>query len=123
MYSPLDHSLALHLDAAGFTAAGQQVHVGTRPLPDGWVIAVLRVDNCTSQAEAAWLGACVQADVLTHMRFCNQQAVPLEAVEVEHGVPNGAASWSVAVFVTLGSMDEADVMREFLTAYAGPGLD
>lgn len=122
MYPPLQHGLAHHLSDPGFTPGGQSVYVGTRPIEDGWVIAVVRVDDCTDESDAVWLGSRIRADLLTHLRFTNQEDVPLEAVDVEHGVPAGGRAWSVAVYVTLGSMREAKMMVAFLAAYVEPRL-
>lgn len=121
MYPPLQHGLAHHLSDPGFSPGGQRVHVGTRPVDDGWAIAVIRIDDCTTAAEAIWFGSHVRADLLTHLRFANQEDVPLEAVDVEHGVPAGGGGWSVAAYVTLGSMREAEMMKDFLTVYADLG--
>ncbi|WP_292072850.1 hypothetical protein [Brevundimonas sp. UBA7534] len=122
MYPPLKNGLAHHFSAPDFIPGGQTVYVGVRPLDDGWVIAVVRIDDCADEAEAVWLGSRIRTDMLAHMRFTNQEDVPLEAVDVEQGVPVGGSAWSVAVYVTLSSMREAETMVAFLTAYAEPGL-
>jgi hypothetical protein len=122
MYPPLQHGLAHHLSDSGFTPGRQSVYVGIRPVDDGWVIAVIRIDDCIDEADAVWLGSRIHADLLAHMRFTNQEDVPLEAVGVEQGVPAGGEGWSVAVYVTLGSMREAEAMVGFLTTYADPSL-
>lgn len=120
IYPPLQHGFSHHLSDPRFTPGGQSVYVGTRPIDDGWVVAVIRIDDCTSEDEAVWLGARVRADLLTHLCFANQEAVPVEAVDVEHGVPADGAGWSVAVYVTLGSMRQAGEMMDFLRTYASP---
>lgn len=114
------HRLADHLLTCPGPPGAQKVFVGTRPIEDGWVIAVLRIDGCTTEKQAAWFGGRVQSDLLDHLRHANQEEVPAEAVEAEWAVPTGAATWSVAVFVTLGSMLEAVAMTDFLKPYAAP---
>jgi hypothetical protein len=116
----LRHRLADHLPDCPGPPGAQEVFVGTKPVEDGWVIAVLRVDGCTTEKQAAWFGGRVQGDLLAHLRHANQEEVPAEAVEAEWAVPAGASTWSVAVFVTLGSMLEAMAMTDFLKAYAAP---
>jgi hypothetical protein len=96
----------------------QQVFAGTRPVDNGWVMAVIRIDDCTSEAEAIWFGERIREDLLIHMSFTNQENVPAEAIDVEQGIPVGGAGWSVAVFVTLGSMMEAQAMLKFMKNYA-----
>jgi hypothetical protein len=123
MFLPLQHGLGHHLSDPRFAASGQIVYVGTKPLADDWVVAVIRIDNVVSETQASWFGACIGADVLTHLRFANQENVPPEAVNVEHGVPAGGVEWSVAVYITLGSMREAKAMVDFLTGYADLGFD
>lgn len=120
MYPLLQHDLGHHLSDPHFTSGGQAVYVGTRPVNDGWVIAVIRIDGCLNENEASWLGTRIRDDLLTHMRFANQDYVPQEAVDVECGVPAGADIWSIAVYVTLGSMAEAEAMKTFLTNYVQP---
>lgn len=123
IYPPLQHGLAHHLSASGFTPGGQSVYVGVRPVDDGWVIAVIRIDDCMNEAEAVWLGSRIRADVLTHLRFANQESVPDEAVDAECGVPQGSRTWSLAVYVTVASSDEAAAMREFFEVYVDGVLD
>lgn len=114
----LAHDLAWRLDSADFEPDGQTIYVGTRPFDDGWVAAVIRIDGCGDEGEALWLGKCVHADVLAHLRFVNQQQVPSEAVDVETGVPPGGVGWSVAVYVTLSAAAEAQALKDFLSRYA-----
>lgn len=114
------HRLAEHLLDCPGPPGALDVFVGTRPVEDGWVIAVLRVDGCTTEKQAAWLGGRVQDDLLAHLRHANQEEAPDEAVEAEWAIPAGTTTWSVAVFVTLGSMLEAMAMTDFLKAYAAP---
>lgn len=121
VYPPLQHGITHHLSGSGFTPGGQAVYVGTRPAGDGWVAVVIRIDGVVSEAQASWLAACIHTDVLTHLRFANQEDVPPEAVDREHGVPIGGDDWSVAIYVTLGSIQEAEVMKGFLTEYANLG--
>lgn len=118
MFSPLQRGLLRHFAKPQVTPGGQQIFTGTRPVDDGWVIAVIRIDHCTNEAEAIWLGSRIRADLLTHLCFTNQEKVPVGAVEVEHGIPPGGLGWSVAVFITLGSINEAEAMVSFLKGYA-----
>jgi hypothetical protein len=122
-FQPLQHNLGQHLSDPRFTASGQVVYVGTKPLADGWVAAVIRIDNVVSEAEASWLGARIRADVLTHLRFANQEFVPAEAVDAEYGAPHGSRAWSLAVYVTLASPDEAAAMKKFFKVYVDGVLD
>lgn len=122
VFQPLQHGLEHHLSDGCFTANGQVVYVGTRHLVDGWVAAVIRIDNIISETEAGWLGAHIRADLLTHMRFVNQEDIPPEAVDQEQGVPLGGVGWSVAVYVTLASSAEAIALKAFLTTYVGEAL-
>lgn len=119
-YSPLQQRLADHLKSRPAPIGVQEVFVGTKPVDDGWVIAFLRIDGCTSEHQAAWFGTCVQDVLLTHLRDANQEDVPAEAVQVEWAVPDGGLTWSVAIFATLGSMAEAKAIVDFLKDYASP---
>lgn len=123
VFKPLQRNLGEHLSDPRFTASGQVVYVGTKPFADGWVLAVIRIDNVISEAEASWLGARIRADVLTHLRFVNQEPVPDEAVGSECGVPHGSSAWSLAVYVTLASTGEAAALRKFFEAYVDGVLD
>lgn len=119
-HSPLQQRLANHLTHRPAPIGVQEVFVGTKLVDDGWVIALLRIDGCTSEHQAAWFGTCVQDDLLTHLRYANQEDVPAEAVQVEWAMPDGGSAWSVAIFVTLGSIAEAKAMVYFLKDYASP---
>lgn len=123
MYPPLQHRLIRHFANWQVTPGDQCVFVGTRPIDDGWVVVIVRIDDCIDETEASWLGTRIREDLLTHMRYTNQEDVPPEAVDFEHGVPAGGVGWSVAVYVTLWSMSEAKAMVGFLTAYADTGLN
>lgn len=116
----LQHGLARHLGAPEFTPGGQRVLVGTKSMGDGWVAAIIRLAGCASHDEAAWIGARIQADLVDYIGIVNDEDVPIEAVAVECGVTAGSAVWSVAVYVTLASAQEAGAMFDFLTAYAMP---
>lgn len=119
-HAPLRRRLDDHLPTCPGPPGALEVFVGTRPMEDGWVIAVLRIDGCTTEKQAAWLGGRVHADLLAYLRHANQEEAPDEAVEAEWAIPADATTWSVAVFVTLGSMLEAMAMTDFLKAYAAP---
>ena len=116
-YLPLSHSLRQHFFGPHFKPGGQELFVGTRWLDGGEVAAVIRIDGCATEAGAAWLGRQIHADLIAHMRFVNQADVPSEAVIHEYGVPAGAVDWSVAVYVILGSAEQAQAMVIFLTEY------
>ena len=96
IYPALGHGLQQHFLGPQVTPAGQELFVGTRSLDTGEVVAVIRVDRCPTEVAAAWLGQQMHSDLLTHMRFVNQEEVPFEAVTHEHGVPAGGTDWSVA---------------------------
>ncbi len=119
-YATSGHRLADHLSDFPGPLGTQEVFVGTRPTEDGWVIVVLRIDGCATEREAAWFGSRIQGDLLAHLQHANREEVTAAAVEVEWAIPAGAATWSVAVFITLGSMLEAMSMTDFLKAYATP---
>jgi len=123
MFPPLQHGLGRHLADPRFTASGQVVYVGTKSLADGWVVAVIRIDNIVNEAQAFWLGDHIRADVLTHLRFANQEDVPPEAVGAEWGVPDGALGWSLAVYVALASPAEAAALKGFFSGYVDTVLD
>ncbi|NWE51584.1 hypothetical protein [Brevundimonas sp. P7753] len=88
---------------------------------DGWVI--IRLDGCASHDEAAWIGARIQTDLVDYIGVMNDEDVPLEAVAIECGVTTGSEAWSVAVYVTLSSAQEAGAMFDFLAAYALPSRE
>ncbi|URI14338.1 hypothetical protein [Brevundimonas albigilva] len=119
-YAPLQRRLADHLLGRPDPSGAQEVFVGTRAVDDGWVVALLRIDGCTSEEQAAWFGSVVQGDLHAHLRHANQEDVSAEAVQVEWAVPAGGVGWSVAIFVTLGSMAEAMAVAGFLKEYAAP---
>lgn len=114
---PLGHGLRQHFLGPQVKPGGQELFVGTRSLDEGDVAAVIRIDGCATEAGAAWLGRQIHADLIAHMRFVNQDDVPVEAVTHEYGVPAGGADWSVAVYVILGSAEQAQAMVNFLTEY------
>ena len=116
----LQHGLARRLGAPECTPGGQRVLVGTKSMGDGWVAAIIRLDGCASHDEAAWIGARIQADLVDYIGIMNDEDVPMEAVPVECGAAAGSETWSVAVYVTLASAQEAGAMFDFLTAYAMP---
>jgi len=115
-FPPLRRRLRAHFEEPNVTPGRQRVYVGKRRLDDGWVMAIVRIDGCTDAEEAMWLGQRIRADVLTHLRFINQDHVPVEAVNIEIGKVE--REWAVAVSVTLISLEEAARMMEFLEAYA-----
>lgn len=90
---------------------------------DGWVAAIIRLEGRANHDEAAWIGARIQADVVDYIGVMNDEDVPLEAVAIECGLVPGVAGWSVAVYVTLASAQEAGAMFDFLTAYALPSQE
>lgn len=55
-HAPLQRRLADHLPTCPNPPGVQEVFVGTRPIEDGWVIVVLRIDGCTTEEQAAWFG-------------------------------------------------------------------
>jgi hypothetical protein len=118
-----EHGLARHLGAPEFTPGGQRVLVGTKSMGDGWVAAIIRLEGCANHDETAWIGARIQADVVDYIGVMNDEDVPLEAVAIECGLVPGVAGWSVAVYVTLASAQEAGAMFDFLTAYALPSQE
>lgn len=120
-FPPVDRQLIDHLARLDVWTGSQEVYVGTRPLDDGWVAAVLRLDSFTRMDQAAWLGERVRYDLVAHLSHTNQEKVPLEAVVVEVGRPEGVAYFSLAVFVCVASMDEATRFVSFLRHYADPG--
>lgn len=115
-FPPLRRRLRAHFEEPNVTPGRQRAYVGKRPLDDGWVMAIVRIDGCTDAEEAMWLGQRIRADLLTHLRFINQEHVPVEAVNIEIGKVE--TEWAVAVSVTLISLEEAARMMEFLEAYA-----
>jgi hypothetical protein len=119
MYPPLDHGLRHHFLGPQVTPGNQQLFVGTRPVDGGEVASVIRIDGCATETEAVWLGEQIHADLISHLRFVNQEEVPFEAVTHEHAVPLGGVDWSVAVYVILGSAEQGEAMVAFLTEYAG----
>lgn len=121
-YDLFHGDLADHLLACPFPLNAHEVFVGKRPVEDGWVAVALRIDGCASKDQAVWLGDHIQIDLVAYLRHTNQEDVPLEAVQINWAVPEGASTWSVAIYVVLGSAMEADAMADFLTAYAKPAL-
>ena len=115
-FPPLKRRLRVHFEEPNITPGRQRAYVGRRPLDDGWVMAIVRIDGCTDAEEAIWLSQRIRADLLTHLRFINQEHVPVEAVSTEIGKLE--TEWAVAVSVTLISLEEAARMMDFLTAYA-----
>lgn len=83
-------------------------------------MAVVRIDGCADEVEGAWLGERIRDDLLTHIRHLEGRKLPRDAVISEHVGASWRASWSVAVYVTLGSNEQAQAMKQFLTAYATP---
>lgn len=116
----VDYSEGLqrHFMALEVTLRHQRVLVGTKPLEDGWVMSIIEIDGCTSEAEAVWLGQCVQSDLIDYISIANDEVTPLEAVMVKFGQIPPGAGWTVAVYVTLASSEEAAAMFDFMTAYA-----
>lgn len=115
-FPPVRRRLRVHFAEPNVTPGRQRAYVGKRPLDDGWVMVIVRIDGCTDAEEAIWLGQRIRADLLTHLRFINQEHVPVEAVSTEIGKLE--TEWAVAVSVTLISLEEAERMMEFLEAYA-----
>lgn len=115
-FLPPRRRLRAHFDEPNVTPGRQRAYVGKQPLDDGWVMAVVRIVGCTDAEEATWLGQRIRADLLTHLRFINQEHVPVEAVNIEIGKVE--TEWAVAVSVTLISLEEAARMMEFLEGYA-----
>lgn len=110
--------LRRHLTGTEVTPGHQRVLVGTKSLDDGWVMAIIRIDGCTNDVEAAWLGQCIQSDLIEYISIANDEVTPVEAVGVESGQIALDAGWTVAVYVILASREEAAAMFDFLTAYA-----
>jgi len=79
-------------------------------------MAIIRIDGCTDAEEARWVGQRIGADLLAHLCFVNQENVPSEAITTEFREMD--TEWTVAVHVTLMSLDEATRMVDFLTTYA-----
>lgn len=121
-YDLFQRDLADHLLACPFPLNAHEVFVGKRRVEDGWVAVALRIDGCISKDQAVWLGDQIQIDLVAYLRHTNQEDVPLEAVQINWAVPEGASTWSVAIYVVLGSATEADAMADFLTIYAKPAL-
>ena len=119
-FPPLPHGIMRHFTEPEITPGAHAIFVGTKPADEGWVMAVVRIDGCADEVEAAWLGGRIRDDLLTHIRHLEGRKVPRDAVISEHAVPAGGADWSVAVYVTLGSNEQAQAMKQFLTAYATP---
>jgi hypothetical protein len=119
-FSPLKHGIMRHFSGLDIVPSAHAVFVGTKPADDGWVMAVVRIDGCVDEAGAVRLGRRIRDDLLTHIRHLEGRWVPPDAVIAEHGVPAGGDDWSVAVYVTLGSNEQAEAMKQFLTAYAAP---
>ena len=107
-----------HFMSIEVTPGQQRVLVGTKPLNDGWVMAIIRIDGCTNDAEAAWLGQRIRSDVIEYISVANDKVTPVEAVGIESGQIASGAGWTVAVYVTLASREEAAAMFDFLTTYA-----
>lgn len=110
--------LLRHFMAVEVTPGHQCVLVGTKPLDDGWVMSIIKIDGCTSEAEAVWLGQCIQSDLIEYISIANDEVAPVEAVMVESGQIVPGACWTVAVYVVLASREEAAAMFDFMTAYA-----
>lgn len=119
-FPPLQHGLMRHFAGPEITPGAHAVYVGTKPTDDGWVMAVVRIDGCADDAEAAWLGGQIRSDLLSHIRHLEGHEVPEGAVISEHGIPAGGVDWSVAVYLTLGSHEQAQSMTQFLGEYARP---
>ncbi len=119
-FPPLEHRLVDHLSGSPIRQDTLEVFVGTRPVDDGWVAAVLRIDRFSRKQDADWLGIRAHADLLTHLSFVNQETVPIEAVEMEVARPECSRLYSCAAFVALANMTEAEAFVSFLTEYANP---
>lgn len=119
-FPPLQHGLMRHFVGPEITPGAHAIYVGTKPTDDGWVMAVVRIDGCADDVEAAWLGGQIRSDLLSHIRHLEGHEVPEGAVISEHGVPAGGLDWSVAVYLTLGSHEQAQSMKQFLGEYARP---
>ena len=119
------HSQGLkrHFMTIEVTPGDQRVLVGTKPLDDDWVMSMIRIDGCTHEAEAVWLGQCIRSDLIEYISVANDEVTPLEAVGIESGQVAPGAGWSVAVYVVLASRQEAAAMFDFLTAYATQPTD
>ena len=117
-WPPLKHRLVDRLIPP--IGSGQEVFVGTRPLDDGWVASVVRIDGFRREFEAVKLGELIRQDLITHLSFTNQETVPIDAVDVEVGRPEGATFYSLAVFVVLLNFSEAKIFGDFLTEYSKP---
>lgn len=110
--------LQRHFMGIEVTPGHQRVLVGTKPLDDGWVMSIIKIDGCTDEAEAVWLGQCIQSDLIEYISIANDEVTPVEAVRVESGQIAPGTGWTVAVYVILASREEAAAMFDFLTAYA-----
>ena len=117
-FPPLRRYLRSHFNEPSVTSGRQRAYVVKRALDDGWAMAILRIDGCTDAEEARWLGQSISIDLLAHLCFANQENVPSDAVTTEFGEMD--TEWTVAVHVTLMSLDEAARMVDFLTTYASP---
>lgn len=115
-FPPVRRRLRVHFAEPNVTPGRQRAYVGKRPLDDGWVMVIVRIVGRTDAEEATWLGQRIWGDLLAHLRFINQEHVPVEAVSTEIGKLK--TEWAVAVSVTLISLEEAARMMDFLTAYA-----
>lgn len=115
--------LKRHFMAIEVTPGDQRVLVGTKPLDDGWVMSMIRIDGCTNEAEAVWLGQCIRSDLIEYISVANDEVTPREAVGIESGQIAPGAGWSIAVYVVLASRQEAAAMFDFLTAYATQPTD
>lgn len=120
MLHQIGHPEALqrHFMGIEVTPGHQRVLVGTKPLDDGWVMSIIKIDGCTNETEAVWLGRCMQSDLIEYISIANDEVTPVEAVMVESGQIAPGTGWTVAVYVILASPEEATAMFDFMTAYA-----
>lgn len=77
--------LQRHFMGIEVTPGHQGVLVGTKPLDDGWVMSIIKIDRCTNETEAVWLGQCIQSDLIEYISIANDEVAPVEAVMVESG--------------------------------------
>lgn len=112
--------LLRHFMRPEVTQGHQRVFIGSRPLEEGWTMAIIKIEGCTDAAEAAWLGQRIRPDIIEYISMANDEVTPVEAVGVESGFNVAGAGWTVAAFVILASREEAAEMCDFLTAYASP---
>jgi len=66
--------LQRHFMGTEVTPGHQRVLVGTKPLVEGWVMSIIKIDGCTNEAEAVWLGQCIQSDLIEYISIANDES-------------------------------------------------